>query len=143
MQQALAQAQLAQAVGEVPVGAVLVKNDELLATGFNQPISQSDATAHAEIMALRSASQAVGNYRLPGTTLYVTLEPCLMCMGALIHARVSCVVFAAKDSKVGMTDRVMSMVDEARLNHRIEIIGGVQAAAAEALLTAFFRARRG
>ena len=109
MRIALAEAARAEERGEVPVGAVIVRDGVLLATGYNQPITQQDPTAHAEIMALRAACQREGNYRLPGVTLYVTLEPCMMCLGAMLHARVRCLVYGASDTRVGMASKIMQL----------------------------------
>lgn len=139
---ALAQAQLAWDRGEVPVGAVVVKNGEVIATGFNQPISGHDPTAHAEIVALRAAAEKLGNYRLPGCELYVTLEPCIMCSGAMMHARLARVVYAATDPKTGACGSVVNLFGEDRLNHHTEVVGGVMAEEASALLKAFFVERR-
>lgn len=139
---ALAQAQLAWDRGEVPVGAVVVKDGEVIATGFNQPISGHDPTAHAEIVALRAAADKLGNYRLPGCELYVTLEPCLMCSGAMMHARLARVVYAATDPKTGACGSVVNLFDEPRLNHHTQVQGGVLADAASSLLRAFFAERR-
>lgn len=133
----------AAAGGEVPVGAVLVGPDgEVLGEGSNGPIGRHDPTSHAEIEALRAAARRVGNYRLPGTTLYVTLEPCPMCAGALVHARVARLVYAAADPKSGACGTVMDIARNARLNHRLEVVGGVLEDAAAARLKAFFQARR-
>jgi tRNA(adenine34) deaminase len=129
--------------GEVPVGAVLVIGDEIVARAANAPIRLSDPTAHAEILALRAAGQAVQNYRLPGSTLYVTLEPCAMCAAALVHARVERLVYAAADPKSGAAGSVMDLVRDPRLNHRLEVEGGVLADAAGQMLRSFFQARRG
>jgi tRNA(adenine34) deaminase len=129
--------------GEVPVGAVLVIGDEIVARAANAPIRLSDPTAHAEILALRAAGQAVQNYRLPGSTLYVTLEPCAMCAAALVHARVERLVYAAADPKGGAAGSVMDLVRDPRLNHRLEVEGGVLADAAGQMLRSFFQARRG
>lgn len=142
MRQALAQAELAAAAGEVPIGAVLVKGDVLIASGWNQPIAGHDPTAHAEIRALRAAGQALQNYRLPDTTLYVTLEPCLMCAGAMIHARVARLVFGAHDSKRGVVDSRWEVFEAPWLNHRVEVTGGVLEDECAALLKQFFRDRR-
>ena len=139
---ALAQAQLAWDRGEVPVGAVVVKDGEVIAAGFNQPISGHDPTAHAEIVALRAAAEKLGNYRLPGCELYVTLEPCIMCSGAMMHARLAKVVYAAPDPKTGACGSVVNLFDEDRLNHHTEVVGGVLAEEASALLKAFFVERR-
>ncbi|MGF1547448.1 MAG: tRNA adenosine(34) deaminase TadA [Thiotrichales bacterium] len=142
MQRALELAAVAEAAGEVPIGAVLVRDDALIAEGWNQPIQAHDPTAHAEIVALRRAGQSLANYRLPGTTLYVTLEPCPMCIGAMIHARVGRLVFAASDPKTGAAGSAFELLQDPRHNHRIEVTAGVMAAEAAALLRAFFRARR-
>jgi len=139
---ALAQAQLAWDRGEVPVGAVVVKDGEVIATGFNQPISGHDPTAHAEIVALRAAAEKLGNYRLPGCELYVTLEPCIMCSGAMMHARLARVVYAARDPKTGACGSVVNLFEEDRLNHHTEVVGGVMAEEASQLLRAFFAERR-
>ena len=142
MRAALDQARNAQTVGEVPVGAVVVRDGRILATGFNQPIGAHDATAHAEIAAMRAASQAIGNYRLVGCELYVTLEPCAMCAGAMMHARIARVVFGAPDPKTGAAGSVVDLFAEPRLNHHTEVVGGVLADETGALLTEFFRERR-
>ena len=139
---ALAQAQLAWDRGEVPVGAVVVKDGEVIATGFNQPISGHDPTAHAEIVALRAAAEKLGNYRLPGCELYVTLEPCIMCSGAMMHARLSRVVYAATDPKTGACGSVVNLFDEQKLNHHTQVVGGVLAGDASTLLRAFFAEHR-
>jgi tRNA(adenine34) deaminase len=133
---------LAEVAGEVPVGAVLVLDGAVIGEGFNQPIGLHDATAHAEIMALRAGGRLRGNYRLPGSTLYVTLEPCLMCVGAMLHARIARLVYGAADPKVGATAHLLDAFGNSALNHRIEVAGGVLAAESSALLRAFFRARR-
>ena len=143
MRAALRAARAAGERGEVPVGAVLVgPGGEVLATASNAPIATHDPTAHAEILALRAAGEQVGNYRLPGTTLYVTLEPCAMCASALVHARVARLVYAAADPKAGACGSVMDLARDARANHRIDVIEGVLAAEASALLKEFFRERR-
>ena len=142
MQRALELAHEAEAAGEVPVGAVLVKDGELLAEGYNQPISSNDPTAHAEMVALRAAGQAEQNYRFPGTTLYVTLEPCPMCAGALVHSRVERVVIAAPEPRSGAAGSVMNVLQHEALNHRCEIEQGLCEAESAALLRQFFRARR-
>lgn len=142
MQQALTLAQQAAERGEVPVGAVLVRDGAVLGEGFNQPISSHDPTAHAEIVALRAAALAERNYRLPGTTLYVTLEPCTMCVGALIHARVARLVFAAREPRAGAVCSQHQLCEHPAYNHRLEWSEGVLAEASSAMLTAFFRARR-
>jgi tRNA(adenine34) deaminase len=143
MQEALRRARAAGERGEVPVGAVLVGPDRavLAATG-NASIERHDATAHAEILALRVAGAQLGNYRLPGCTLYVTLEPCPMCASALVHARVARLVFGARDPKTGACGSVMDLVRDPRANHRIEVVGGVLAAEAGELLKRFFVERR-
>jgi tRNA(adenine34) deaminase len=141
---ALAQARLALAAGEVPVGAVVVgDNGEILAAAHNAPIAFHDPTAHAEILALRQAAAKVGNYRLPGATLYVTIEPCLMCVGAMIQARINRLVFGAADPKAGACVSLYTVPEDPRLNHRIEVTGGVREAECRELLQEFFRARRG
>ena len=142
MQRALELAQQAKAEGEVPVGAVLVKEDHILGEGWNAPIGQHDPTAHAEIRALRSAAEGLGNYRLPDTTLYVTLEPCVMCAGAIIHARVKRVVIGALDPKTGAAGSVFDILNSERHNHQVEISQGVLAEECGALLKDFFQARR-
>ena len=142
MQRALQLAAQAEAAGEVPVGSVIVKNDTLVAEGFNQPIGASDATAHAEIVALRRAGEALGNYRLVDTTLYVTLEPCPMCVGAMIHARVSKVVFGARDPRTGALGGAFDLLQDGNHNHRFEVVSGVLAENSREMLQNFFRARR-
>ncbi len=142
MQAALTCARRAEALGEVPVGAVVVKDGELIAEGWNQPIVSHDPSAHAEMVALRAAAQHVGNYRLPGTTLYVTLEPCAMCAGLIIHARVQRLVFGASDPKAGAVQSVYDLIAQPRLNHRVEWRGGVLESECSELLRQFFRARR-
>ena len=142
MLRALELAREAAAAGEVPVGAVLVREGVILGEGRNQPIAQHDASAHAERVALRAAGQAAKNYRLPGSTLYVTLEPCPMCAGALVHARVERVVFAAADPRTGAGGSVFDLMRDARLNHRCVVEGGLLEAESAALLREFFAARR-
>jgi tRNA(adenine34) deaminase len=139
---ALDLAREAGACGEVPVGAVLVLDGEVVGYGFNQPIGRHDPTAHAEIMALRDAATRLGNYRLPGSTLYVTLEPCAMCAGAIMHARVERVVFGARDPKTGAAGSVIDLFAETRLNHHTTITGDVLADQCGSLLSGFFAARR-
>ncbi len=129
-------------MGEVPVGAVVVLDDELIGEGYNQPIGGHDPTAHAEIVALRNAGQRMGNYRLPGVTLYVTLEPCTMCAGAMIHARVARLVYGAADPRTGAAGSVYDIVADKRHNHRIEVEGGLMGEESAEMLQAFFRARR-
>lgn len=135
-------ARAAQAAGEVPVGAVIVKNNAIVAEGFNQPIQGSDPTAHAEIVAMRAAAQVLQSYRLLGTTLYVTLEPCAMCAGAMVHARVERLVFAASDPRAGAAGSVFNIVQHAALNHRLAVESGVMAGECGTLLREFFQARR-
>ena len=142
MRQALAQAQAAALAGEVPVGAVVVKDGQVIATGRNAPVQGHDPTAHAEIVALRAAAQLLGNYRLDGCTLYVTLEPCAMCSGAMLHARVSRVVFGATDPKTGAAGSVLNLFGHAAINHQTQVQGGVLAHECGALLSVFFRRRR-
>ncbi len=142
MQLALEQAQHAWRLGEVPVGAVVVKDGVVIATGFNQPIGRHDPTAHAEIIALRAAAEKLGNYRLPGCELYVTLEPCVMCSGAMMHARLARVVYAAPDPKTGAAGSVVDLFAHDGLNHHTEVAGGVMAAEASSMLKAFFAERR-
>ena len=143
MRRALDLAQRAAGEGEVPVGAVLVRNGEVIGEGCNCPIGTHDPTAHAEIRALRSAGERVGNYRLTGSTLYVTLEPCVMCAGALIHARVALVVYGAEDPKAGACgSRFDLLPSDSRFNHRTECTGGVLTEDCGELLRSFFRERR-
>ncbi len=142
MRRALQLATLAAREGEVPVGAVIVKDGELIAEGRNHPISGHDPTAHAEIQALRAAGKALNNYRLGGTTLYVTLEPCPMCAGAIVHARVQRVVFAATDPRTGAAGSIYNILQSNELNHRCEVEGGVLAEESAAMLREFFRSRR-
>ena len=139
---AIKQANKAEALGEVPVGAVLVLDDIMVAKAHNQPISTHDSSAHAEIQLLRLAGRVMQNYRLPGTTLYVTLEPCAMCLGAMMHARVSRVVFGAFDPKTGVCGSTMDLQNEECFNHKINIVGGVRADESKALLQKFFKSRR-
>ena len=142
MRLALQQAEEARLRGEVPVGAVLVRDGELVASGFNQPIALHDPSAHAEMLALRAAGQILQNYRLPGLELFVTLEPCAMCAMALLHARVSRVVFAAADPKTGAAGSVLDLFAQPQLNHHTSVTRGVLAEDSAALLQAFFRERR-
>jgi tRNA(adenine34) deaminase len=141
MHLALVQARAALQAGEVPVGAVLVRDGAVVADGFNQPIGASDPTAHAEVLAVRRAAAVAGNYRLPGTTLYVTVEPCLMCVGALVHARVAALVYGADEPKGGGV-RSRLRIEELGLNHRFEVVRGVLEEDCRALLVDFFRSRR-
>lgn len=143
MQAALELAREGGSVGEVPVGAVVVKEGEIVGRGFNAPISRHDPTAHAEIVALRDAAHRLGNYRLPGCDLYVTLEPCVMCSGAIIHARIARVIYGANDPKTGACGSVVDLFAEPRLNFHAEVTGGVLAEECGALLSGFFAARRG
>ena len=142
MRLALAQADAAQAAGEVPVGAVLLRGGQLVATGANAPVGRCDPTAHAEIVALRAAATSAGNYRLDGCTLYVTLEPCPMCAGALLHARLARVVFGAADPRTGAAGSVTDLFADPRLNHHTRVEGGLLASECGAQLQRFFRARR-
>jgi len=143
MREALVLARNAWAAGEVPVGAVVVRDGEIVGRGFNAPISRHDPTAHAEIMALRDAAANLGNYRLVGCSLYVTLEPCVMCMGAIFHARVERVVYGASDLKTGACGSVIDLPAETRLNHHAEVVGGILADECGSLLSVFFAQRRG
>ncbi len=142
MRQAIQLAEQAAEQGEVPVAALLVQNGELIASGHNQPIASHDCSAHAEIVALRQAGRKLANYRLPGTTLYVTLEPCVMCAGAIIQARVERVVFGASDPKAGAAGSVFDVLGTARLNHRVELTPDVLQEECAEQLRAFFRTRR-
>ena len=142
MRRALQWAQRAAVAGEVPVGAVLVRDGEVLGEGANAPIEQRDPTSHAEIVALRAAALRVGNYRLPGTTLYVTIEPCTMCAGALIHARVDTLVFGAREPRAGAIVSHAAVIDNVGLNHRVAIVEGILVDECQQLLKTFFRARR-
>jgi len=142
MREALAQAQLAREAGEVPVGAVVVKDGVIIGRGFNQPIGSHDPTTHAEVVALRDAAARLENYRLPDCELYVTLEPCMMCVGAMLHARVKRVVFAAPDPKTGVCGSVMDLPAEKKLNHHAVFEGGVLAQDSADLLRQFFAERR-
>jgi tRNA(adenine34) deaminase len=142
MQQALEQAGLAALAGEVPVGAVIVRNGEVIARAFNQPITTHDPSAHAEILALRQAALSEENYRLPGTTLYVTLEPCTMCAGAMLHARVDRIVYGATDPKTGAAGSVLDVFSSKQINHQTVVEGGVMAQECGQLLRNFFKERR-
>jgi tRNA(adenine34) deaminase len=142
MSRALELARMADAAGEVPVGAVLVKDGVIVGEGWNRPISTNDPTAHAEIVAMRDAAQRLSTYRLLDTTLYVTLEPCPMCAGAMVHARVKRLVYAATDPRAGAASTVFNIVDHPALNHRVECTSGVMAEECSAMLRAFFVARR-
>jgi tRNA(adenine34) deaminase len=142
MRRAIELAREAEAAGEVPVGAVIVHDGEILAEGFNRPISTHDPTAHAEMVTLRAAAARLDNYRLTGTTLYVTLEPCAMCAGAMVHARVTRLVYAATDPRAGAAGSVFNVVQSPALNHRLEVVPGVLAEECASLLRDFFVARR-
>ncbi len=142
MQYALEQAQLAQDKDEVPIGAILVKDNKIIAQGHNQPISDSDPTAHAEIVCLRNAAKKLHNYRLPDTTLYVSLEPCAMCAGAMIQARVARVVYGAPEPRSGAIDSVFRLFDQTKLNHRILSTAGILEEQSANLLKAFFKNKR-
>lgn len=142
MRRALELAREAEAAGEVPVGAVIVRDGEIIAEGWNRPIATCDPTAHAEIIAMRAAAKVVGSYRLVGTTLYVTLEPCPMCAGAMVHARVGRLVFGATDPRAGAAGTLFNIVQHPVLNHRLECTGGVFADEAAKQLRDFFTARR-
>jgi tRNA(adenine34) deaminase len=142
MSAALEQARRAQAAGEVPVGAVVVRNGEIVGAGFNAPISRHDPTAHAEIRALRATAQKLGNYRLPECELYVTLEPCAMCVGAMLHARIARLVYGAADPKTGACGSVIDLFAEPRLNHHAAVTPGVMAGECAALLREFFAGKR-
>jgi tRNA(adenine34) deaminase len=142
MRRALALARRAQEEGEVPVGAVVVLEDRVVGEGWNRPISASDPTAHAEVQAMRAAAATLRNYRLLGTTLYVTLEPCAMCVGAMFHARVRRVVYGAADPKTGAAGSTVNLFEEKRLNHHALVEGGVLAAECSELLSGFFASRR-
>jgi tRNA(adenine34) deaminase len=142
MARALELARAAEAAGEVPVGAVIVKDGLIVSEGWNRPISTHDPTAHAEIVAMRAAAQALQSYRLLETTLYVTLEPCAMCAGAMVHARVKRLVFAATDPRAGAAGSILNIAQHAALNHRLDVAGGVMAEECSAELRKFFVARR-
>ncbi|MEH6387008.1 tRNA adenosine(34) deaminase TadA [Pseudomonas profundi] len=142
MRLALAEAEQAAARGEVPVGAVLVQDGQIIGRGFNQPILSHDPSAHAEMVALRQAAAAQQNYRLPDSTLYVTLEPCTMCTGLLIHSRVKRLVFGAREPRAGAVVSRSRILEQSWMNHRVEVEGGVLEEECSAVLTAFFRARR-
>ena len=142
MRHALELASQAQAAGEVPVGAVVVKDGEIIGRGFNAPISRHDPSAHAEMMALREAAQHIGNYRLVGCELFVTLEPCLMCAGAIMHARIARIIYGASDPKTGACGSVVDAFGESRLNHHTEVAGGVLADKCGLMLSDFFAMRR-
>jgi tRNA(adenine34) deaminase len=142
MEQALAEARKALAAGEVPVGALIVSKGEIVARGYNQPISAHDPTSHAEIVAMRDAAQHLANYRLTGMTLYCTLEPCVMCAGAIVHARIARLVFGARDPKAGAAGSLYNVVNDPRLNHQPEIVAGVREPECRKLLQEFFEWKR-
>lgn len=142
MREALSLARAAECLGEVPVGAVVVREDEIIGRGFNTPIGDSDPTAHAEIAAIRAAARAVDNYRLPGCVLYVTIEPCAMCAGAILHSRIARVVYGARDAKTGVHGSVVDLFAVDRLNHHAIVEGGVLADECSALISGFFASRR-
>src|SRR3954469_7946743 len=142
MRLALEQARRAADAGEVPVGAVVVMNGAVIGAGHNQPISTHDPTAHAEIVAIRAAAQAAGNYRLTGATLYVTVEPCLMCVGAIVHARIGTLVYGAAEPKTGAVRSTMKLLDDPSWNHRLVVVAGVMADECRTLIQSFFADRR-
>ncbi|MGH9804700.1 MAG: tRNA adenosine(34) deaminase TadA [Candidatus Acidiferrales bacterium] len=142
MELALAEAHQAEAEGEVPVGAVVAREGEVIARAHNRPIASNDPTAHAEILALRAAAEKLGNYRLAGCDLYVTLEPCAMCAGALVHARVRRLVYAAADPKAGAVASCLQLLEAPHLNHRVEVAAGILAEESAALVQRFFALRR-
>jgi tRNA(adenine34) deaminase len=142
MRQAIEQAQLAALEGEVPVGAVLVREGKVISKAFNQPITHHDPSAHAEMLALRAAAKAEENYRLPGSTLYVTLEPCTMCAGAMLHARVDRIVYGAPDPKTGAAGSVLDVFSSKQINHQTTVEGGVMGEECGQLLRSFFKERR-
>ena len=142
MEQAIEQAQLAAAANEVPVGAVLVRDGKVISKGFNKPITNHDPSAHAEMLALRQAALSEENYRLPGTTLYVTLEPCTMCAGAMLHARVDRIVYGAADPKTGAAGSVLDVFSSKQINHQTVIEGGMMGEECGQLLRDFFKERR-
>jgi tRNA(adenine34) deaminase len=142
MTEALSLAAQGAMANEVPVGALVVVDGVIVGRGFNQPIGSHDPTAHAEVVALRDAAQTIGNYRLPGATLYVTVEPCAMCAGAIQHARIARVVYGASEPKTGACGSVVDLFAEARLNHHAEVEGGLMAEESAALISAFFQRRR-
>lgn len=142
MREALSQAEAAGCLGEVPVGAIVVRQGVIVGRGFNSPIGDHDPTAHAEVAALRDAARNLGNYRLPGCELFVTLEPCAMCAGAIMHARIARVIYGARDPKTGVHGSILDLFAETRLNHHAEVVGGVLAEECSRLLSDFFAARR-
>jgi tRNA(Arg) A34 adenosine deaminase TadA len=142
MRAALAEAAKAAALDEVPIGAVIVHEGAIIGAGFNQPISSHDPTAHAEVAALRAAAASIGNYRLTGATMYVTVEPCLMCVGAMVHARIGLVVFGAPEPKAGAVQSMTRAHELAGLNHKLEVVAGVLETESRKLLQQFFQSRR-
>ena len=142
MRAALTEARKAMASNEVPIGAVIAVGEEIVAAGFNQPISTVDPTAHAEIRALRAAAQKIGNYRLTGATLCVTVEPCAMCVGAMVHARIGALVYGAAEPKTGAVSSTMKLIDDPSWNHRIVVVAGVMADECRELIQEFFREKR-
>ena len=142
MQIAISEANLAKSKNEIPVGAVLIQNNELIAQAHNQPISHNDPTAHAEIQVLRIAAKQQSNYRLVGSTIYVTLEPCAMCLGAMMHARIKRIVFGASDPKTGVCGSCANLSSEAFFNHRIAVLGGILENESKEILQSFFKLRR-
>jgi tRNA(adenine34) deaminase len=142
MRMALVAASQAKALGEVPVGAVLVREGQVIATGFNQPIGQHDPSAHAEITALRAGATTLANYRMPGCTLYVTLEPCAMCAGAMMHSRLARLVYGASDPKTGACGSIVNLFAEEKLNHHTAVTGGVLSDECSSMLSSFFAERR-
>jgi tRNA(adenine34) deaminase len=142
MSEALAEARRGLAAGEVPVGAVVVIDGDIVGRAHNAPITTTDPTAHAEVLALREAGRKIGNYRLTAATVYATVEPCAMCCGALLQARVARVVYGAKDPKAGAVESLYRLLDDPRMNHRVEAVGGVLAGECAAVLTEFFETRR-
>lgn len=142
MSRALELARFAEANGEVPVGAVIVKDNQIIGEGWNQPITTHDPSAHAEMLAMRAAAKSLGNYRLLDTTLYVTLEPCAMCAGAMVHARIKRLVYAATDPRAGAAGTLFNIVQHDALNHRVDVTGGVLEGECAAVLRNFFRTRR-
>src|SRR5205823_8315185 len=142
MRAALAQARAAAAAGEVPIGAVVALDDAIIAEGFNQPIRSSDPTAHAEIVALRAAALAAGNYRLTGATLCVTVEPCAMCVGAIVHARIGTLIYGAAEPKTGAVSSAMKLLEDPSWNHRVVVVAGLMAAECRELLQDFFAQKR-
>jgi tRNA(adenine34) deaminase len=142
MREALKEARQAAKRGEVPIGAVVVKDGQIIARGHNQPISKADPTAHAEVVALRKAAAKLNSYRLSGCSLYVTLEPCLMCAGAMIHSRIQTLIYGTADPKGGAVASLYNILEDARLNHRVKVIAGILEEESRDILKAFFKARR-